>query len=452
MSKRNTLDNTTNTYNINIIDFIENKLTEENLDKLFKNDKLDIDESVLSQERLHIVFVDLYTTEENYIRNLLICLLVYMKPIEIWLKQINNPQRENFIAIIRDIKSIFYVNFVLMINLRNRIKEWSPTQKIGDIMLLMSQYLKVYKLYAEHYHSVIESVYYFQNTISDANFKKCLNNGIKNPLTDNNTLPDMLILPIQRIPRYVSILKNYLKHTVKGHVDYKDLESAMVEFDKLAKGIEQVIDNSKSRNRCVEIQSEIDFIFGEGALPITTIVEAHRLLIKEGILKVQFHNSIRERRFFLFNDILITTPLNSSKFKPMRAYWNKNLVIDTSPNDTSFKIYHWGESFTAISSNRAEKQDWLNAFQQVQIRPYSSSDLHILAPVWVPDMNASNCMRCNEPFTVIIRKHHCRKCGYVVCDKCSGHKAIVHSVDRKNKVRICDTCMNSIPEQKIPVP
>jgi hypothetical protein len=340
-----------------------------------------------------------------------------------------------------------------MINLRNRLKEWSPTQKIGDIMLLMSQYLKVYKLYAEHYQYVIESIDYFQNTISDANFKNYLNNGLKNPLTDNNTLPDMLILPIQRIPRYVSILKNYLKHTGKDHVDYKDSESAMVEFHKLAKGIEQVIENSKSRNRCVEIQSEIDYIFGEGALPITTIVEAHRLLIKEGILKVQIHNAIRERRFFLFNDILITTPLNSSKFKPMRAYWNRNLAIDTFPtNDTTFKIYHWGESFTAFSSNRAEKQDWLNAFQQVQIRPYSISDSHVLAPVWIPDIESSSCMRCDEPFTVISRKHHCRKCGYVVCDRCSSNKAIVHSVDRINKVRVCDTCLISMPQPKIPVP
>jgi FYVE/RhoGEF/PH domain-containing protein 5/6 len=451
MSSRHTLDNST-TYNINIIDFIENRLTEENLDNLFNTDKLDVKEGVLVG-RSHIVFVDLYTTEENFIRNLLICLLVYMKPIESWLTQIKNPQKENFISIIRDIKSIFYVNFVLMINLRNRLKEWSPTQKIGDIMLLMSQYLKVYKLYAEHYHYVIDSIDYFQNTISDANFKKCLNNGLKHPLTDNNSLHDMLILPIQRIPRYVSILKNYLKYTEKDHVDYKDLEAAMVEFDKLAKGIEEVIDNSKSRNRCLEIQSEIDVTFGEGSLPITTIIEAHRLLIKEGILKVQFHNSIRERRFFLFNDILITTSLNSFKFKPMRAYWNRNLVIDTFPtNDTAFKIYHWGESFTAFSSNRAEKQDWLNAFDQVRIRPSTPSNLLTLAPVWVPDTNASQCMRCNEPFNVIIRKHHCRKCGYVVCDSCSSHKAIVHSVDRKNKVRVCDTCLHSIPQQKIPVP
>ena len=39
---------------------------------------------------------------------------------------------------------------------------------------------------------------------------------------------------------------------------------------------------------------------------------------------------------------------------------------------------------------------------------------------WVADEAASECMACAEPFSLLRWRHHCRGCGAVVCDKCSG--------------------------------
>mmetsp|Transcript_40534 Transcript_40534/g.53350 ORF Transcript_40534/g.53350 Transcript_40534/m.53350 type:complete len:227 (-) Transcript_40534:8-688(-) len=39
-------------------------------------------------------------------------------------------------------------------------------------------------------------------------------------------------------------------------------------------------------------------------------------------------------------------------------------------------------------------------------------------PVWISDDVAPSCMVCNGHFTLLWRKHHCRKCGKIVCEKC----------------------------------
>jgi len=60
---------------------------------------------------------------------------------------------------------------------------------------------------------------------------------------------------------------------------------------------------------------------------------------------------------------------------------------------------------------------------------------------WTDDHAAPNCHQCNTMFTQVIRKHHCRLCGEVFCDKCSSHKVTVAEIGI-NKERACDACFN----------
>ena len=46
-------------------------------------------------------------------------------------------------------------------------------------------------------------------------------------------------------------------------------------------------------------------------------------------------------------------------------------------------------------------------------------------PRWQPDSEVSSCPICHHPFSFFFRKHHCRKCGRVVCANCSPHRITI---------------------------
>ena len=71
-----------------------------------------------------------------------------------------------------------------------------------------------------------------------------------------------------------------------------------------------------------------------------------------------------------------------------------------------------------------------------QMREKFKHDTGQLAPVWRPNSTASACTCCGKKFSWTFRKHHCRNCGIVVCDNCSGSR---YEDRQKEGLRILDT-------------
>lgn len=46
---------------------------------------------------------------------------------------------------------------------------------------------------------------------------------------------------------------------------------------------------------------------------------------------------------------------------------------------------------------------------------------------WIDDSSVTRCYnsKCKETFSYLVRKHHCRLCGRIFCDKCSRYKALI---------------------------
>lgn len=66
------------------------------------------------------------------------------------------------------------------------------------------------------------------------------------------------------------------------------------------------------------------------------------------------------------------------------------------------------------------------------------------APVrseWIRDEDATHCMCCRRAaFTMLMRRHHCRRCGRVVCFACSTHRMRIPELYDDVEVRICNDC------------
>ena len=69
------------------------------------------------------------------------------------------------------------------------------------------------------------------------------------------------------------------------------------------------------------------------------------------------------------------------------------------------------------------------------------------APVWIPDRRVTMCQNCAVEFTVLVRRHHCRACGKVVCATCSANKAPLRYRDYE-AARVCDDCFEFLERGK----
>jgi hypothetical protein len=59
---------------------------------------------------------------------------------------------------------------------------------------------------------------------------------------------------------------------------------------------------------------------------------------------------------------------------------------------------------------------------------------------WMPDKDVYTCTRClTIQFSLTVRKHHCRFCGFVVCNYCSKHRLFSEATGVNE--RCCDPCM-----------
>ncbi|CAG2060156.1 unnamed protein product, partial [Timema podura] len=74
--------------------------------------------------------------------------------------------------------------------------------------------------------------------------------------------------------------------------------------------------------------------------------------------------------------------------------------------------------------------------------------VEVHAAVWVPDSEAVVCMHCKKTqFTVLNRRHHCRKCGAVVCGPCSSKRLMLPNQSSK-PLRVCLNCYDTLSRAK----
>ncbi|KAJ6731095.1 PROTEIN FREE1 [Salix viminalis] len=81
--------------------------------------------------------------------------------------------------------------------------------------------------------------------------------------------------------------------------------------------------------------------------------------------------------------------------------------------------------------------EWMNL-----IKPGSEEKDH-----WVPDEAVSKCTSCGTDFGAFVRRHHCRNCGDIFCDKCTHGRIALTADENAQPVRVCDRCMAEVTQR-----
>merc|ERR1712100_69390 len=92
-----------------------------------------------------------------------------------------------------------------------RTKEWNQDSLIGDIFISFADPLKTYFSYMNHYQTVVPLLSSTNGTEFAEELEK-----MKKPVCNGKGLRDYLIMPAQRIPRYLMLLMDLLKNTHKN--------------------------------------------------------------------------------------------------------------------------------------------------------------------------------------------------------------------------------------------
>uniref|UniRef100_A0A131YW54 Zinc finger FYVE domain-containing protein 26 n=1 Tax=Rhipicephalus appendiculatus TaxID=34631 RepID=A0A131YW54_RHIAP len=119
----------------------------------------------------------------------------------------------------------------------------------------------------------------------------------------------------------------------------------------------------------------------------------------------------------------------------LKKYASKALELPLMPTQRS------ETDTTSQSAGSISAKDSEGAMFTMPLKPPPQSE-------WTPDAAVSCCMACHiEYFSMFSRRHHCRRCGRVVCYTCSQQTMVVEGFGQY-KVRVCDDCFNQTAKLK----
>ncbi|XP_059899429.1 faciogenital dysplasia [Gadus macrocephalus] len=418
-------------------------------------------------QRLLNIARELLHTEEAYVKRLNLLDQVFCTK----LTEAAIPQ-DVITGIFSNISSIYcFHHKFLLPELKTRIiGEWESNPRIGDILQKLAPFMKMYGEYVKNFDRAMDLV----NTWTQRSslFKSVVQNIQQQAVCGNLTLQHHMLEPVQRIPRYELLLKDYLKKLADDAADRKDTEKALELISTAANHSNAAIRKMEKMHKLLEVYERLG---GE-----EDIVNPANELIKEGHIKKMSakNGTAQDRYLYLFNNmVLYCVPklrLMGQKFSvreriDIAGMEVQEIVKQNLPH--TFAIIGKQRSLELQARTAEEKEDWIQVilatierhkqnsetFNKAYNSSFSREDdhqpdspgpwtntsmdsdgerLHERKSSRKKDKEKQTCKGCSESFNFTKRKHHCKSCGAAICAKCSK------SLDNKTS-RVCPECFDA---------
>jgi len=258
---------------------------------------------------------EIISTETTYVTRLESVVRVFMEPMK--LSGVAN--RDQIRAIFSELEIVLAYNTMLLGELSCRMQKLNADTCVGDIFVKMSDFLKVYTQYVNNYNVALVTVNQLKKNEKFAHF---LQNALKDPRCLGLDLTAFLILPIQRIPRYVLLLEDLFRNTPKRHPDHEKLSESLWKMRSVAGYV-----NEKKRE--AETIHEVLLVQDKLTGKMENLAQPHRRYLREGYLT----DLVTKRKlyYFLFNDLLVGTKKSQKPFTSSCSFkYMHKIPIDES--------------------------------------------------------------------------------------------------------------------------
>ncbi|XP_068193388.1 pleckstrin homology domain-containing family F member 1-like [Antennarius striatus] len=205
--------------------------------------------------------------------------------------------------------------------------------------------------------------------------------------------------------------------------------------------MDQVVFDKENYNRIKAVEKT----FGASGKPLS---KPGRFLVGQGCLMKQGRRKPETKVFFLFNDVLVygSIILSGRLHKKLKIIPLENILLEDM-EDSSVLKNQWlirtpRKSFFVSAHSNEEKEAWIEHINLCQSNLLQAGTLRgsAFASTWIPDRVTHKCMRCFHNFSQTKRRHHCRKCGFLVCNACSKKRMLIEHIHATKKLRVCKIC------------
>lgn len=225
---------------------------------------------------------------------------------------------------------------MLLDMLVSRFSTWQPLYTcIGDVFLSVAEYLKVrcrltsssmlcsrrvltpllqsYTNYVNCYEPFVTKLAKVLKKDKELQDELCLGKSFL-------FCESKLIIPVQRIPRYLLLLRELLDHTTSAHPDYNNIVSAVEKIEGIAHYINEQHAKYESMNRVLLVEKT----FGKKLTDNTGIkkfIRSHRFVVHEGELSMHYGGKVKKVLVYLLNDVVVIGKVG----KPVLQWGGSNL-------------------------------------------------------------------------------------------------------------------------------
>ncbi|XP_041349454.1 FYVE, RhoGEF and PH domain-containing protein 1-like [Gigantopelta aegis] len=398
---------------------------------------------------------ELFRTEKDYVSRLHLVHQVFHFKITMRNRQENFIPDEVITKMFLSIESIyqFHHDFLLP-QLEDRMKNWSSKPYIGDLMKKNAPFLKLYTDYVKNFDCSMNLINTWQQ--KSKKFTAIINEIQKEPECGSLTLQHHMLEPIQRVPRYEMLLKDYIKHIPQDSQDHRDSKVALELVTTATKHSSEAMRKIEKFKKLLEIHQRLRGIH------VDFINPTRELLCEGPVTKISARSGEKQIRYlFLFNDmLLICSELLLKTYKVRSQLDIDGMKMKSGENPNSFCVESKQKviEMLDLENQAGEKSNWKESINQAILdleykkqllksrkeltqnsEPLpSDSWLGTRAPQWVADDQATYCMVCDKGFSTLRRRHHCRACGWVICNKCCRSAPLAY-LDNKLD-RVCTKC------------